>query len=317
MTPSPTPSPSTSTSTTTAISPDRIAAKELGLAQAASLCLSITRSSDSVKSGQPAVFAIHVWINDWTPAGKVTVSLFTVTAGQHAMFTTSGCHKRSSCTIPAPGRTPRPSHGQAHRHLDHGQGGRRGVGGQTLAAPGCLRIGTAHPPRAYAGCLTGADLWRDPAWSAAQPERNQPHADDSWQRDGLVPLDCAIGDTGLSAPATRPAPARTHRTGRGGSAAGHVDADRPDNRHHRPGDRHRSGHASQTAAAPTRQITLKLTKKGRGSDGRCWRDSPRRGRSAGWCASEAWADPVPDQREGLPLREGKPPIFGGQRFTKG
>ena len=49
---------------------------------------------------------MHVWINDWTPAGKVTISLFTETAGQHAKFSTSGCHKRSSCTIPTPGKKP-------------------------------------------------------------------------------------------------------------------------------------------------------------------------------------------------------------------
>jgi hypothetical protein len=49
---------------------------------------------------------VHVWITDWTPAGKVTISLFTVTAGQHAAFTARGCHTRSSCTIPAPGQTP-------------------------------------------------------------------------------------------------------------------------------------------------------------------------------------------------------------------
>ncbi len=49
---------------------------------------------------------MHVWINDWTPAGKVTISLFTETAGQHARFSTSGCHKRSSCTIPTPGKKP-------------------------------------------------------------------------------------------------------------------------------------------------------------------------------------------------------------------
>jgi hypothetical protein len=49
---------------------------------------------------------VHVWINDWTPAGKVTISLFTETAGQHARFSTSGCHKRSSCTIPTPGKKP-------------------------------------------------------------------------------------------------------------------------------------------------------------------------------------------------------------------
>jgi hypothetical protein len=59
-----------------------------------------------VKRGQPAAFAVHVWINDWTPAGKVTISLFTETAGQHARFSTSGCRKRSSCTIPTPGKNP-------------------------------------------------------------------------------------------------------------------------------------------------------------------------------------------------------------------
>jgi hypothetical protein len=49
---------------------------------------------------------VHVWVTDWTPAGKVTISLVTVTGGQHAAFTNRGCHIRSSCTIPAPGKTP-------------------------------------------------------------------------------------------------------------------------------------------------------------------------------------------------------------------
>lgn len=92
----------TATPTTTTVTPDVHGASENN----ASLCLSVTRSSISVKRGQPATFAVHVWINDWTPAGKVTISLFTETAGQHARFSTSGCHKRSSCTIPTPGKKP-------------------------------------------------------------------------------------------------------------------------------------------------------------------------------------------------------------------
>lgn len=53
---------------------------------------------------------MHVWVTDWTPAGRVTISLFTVTAGQHAAFTTRGCHTHSSCTIPAPGKIPAALH---------------------------------------------------------------------------------------------------------------------------------------------------------------------------------------------------------------
>jgi hypothetical protein len=52
---------------------------------------------------------VHVWINDWTPVGKVTISL-TTTGSQHATFSTSRCHQRSSCTIPAPGKTPAELH---------------------------------------------------------------------------------------------------------------------------------------------------------------------------------------------------------------
>jgi hypothetical protein len=70
------------------------------------LCLSIGHPSGSVKRGHPATFTVHVWINNWTPAGKVTVSLFTVTAGQQATFTSRGCHSSSSCTIPTPGSAP-------------------------------------------------------------------------------------------------------------------------------------------------------------------------------------------------------------------
>ncbi|HEY1623184.1 MAG TPA: hypothetical protein VGG16_05240 [Streptosporangiaceae bacterium] len=55
---------------------------------------------------------MHVWIHNWTPAGKVTVSLFTVTEGQQAAFTSSSCHKHSSCTIPAPGKSPAALHAQ-------------------------------------------------------------------------------------------------------------------------------------------------------------------------------------------------------------
>jgi hypothetical protein len=99
-----TPSPTQETPTTT---------QATSTAQAtATLCLSIARSSGKVKSGQPATFTVRVWINDWTPAGTVTISLYTVTAGQHATFTTSGCHERSSCTIPAPGKTPVTLHAQ-------------------------------------------------------------------------------------------------------------------------------------------------------------------------------------------------------------
>jgi hypothetical protein len=68
--------------------------------------MSISRASGTVKRGQPAVFTVHVWVNDWSPAGKVTVSLSTVTAGQQAKFTTVGCHKHSSCTIATPGKKP-------------------------------------------------------------------------------------------------------------------------------------------------------------------------------------------------------------------
>jgi hypothetical protein len=70
------------------------------------LCLSITPSAGHAKHGQPATFTVHVWINDWTPAGKVTISLFTGAAGQQATFTNRRCHSRSSCTIPTPGSTP-------------------------------------------------------------------------------------------------------------------------------------------------------------------------------------------------------------------
>jgi hypothetical protein len=65
-----------------------------------------------VKRGQPAPFTVHVWVNNWTPAGKITISLSTVKPGQQARFTTSGCHKRSSCTIAAPGKTPAELHAQ-------------------------------------------------------------------------------------------------------------------------------------------------------------------------------------------------------------
>jgi hypothetical protein len=71
------------------------------------LCLSIARPAKAATAGQPAPLTVHVWITEGLqPAGKVTVSLYTLTAGQQATFTTRDCHSAGKCTIPDPGSTP-------------------------------------------------------------------------------------------------------------------------------------------------------------------------------------------------------------------
>jgi hypothetical protein len=69
----------------------------------ASLCLSLTHSSDSVQRGQAAQFTVQVWAENW-PSEKVQILL----SGQAPLFT-SGCptgNKTASCTVAAPGATP-------------------------------------------------------------------------------------------------------------------------------------------------------------------------------------------------------------------